>query len=237
MRALSGGDPWRQFLIDVPTVELCNGVHMPQVGLTSAAAGVVPAAVAAGYRSFELTAGLAEVGVPRHELFVIARTSDNPRTLDLAGLEYVDLCLLDGPGADFVQTWKAFEKFAADGRTRSIGVSDFMIPHLRRLSEETGTVPVVNRVELRPGLLQSNLRAYHSEHGITTQAYHPLTINSDIEFMAQKYGMTPTQIVVRWHVELKHVVAVGPDVLDEALDVFDFELAEDDVLSLSEVDD
>ncbi|MFD1046488.1 hypothetical protein ACFQ1S_13455, partial [Kibdelosporangium lantanae] len=81
-----------------------------------------------------------------------------------------------------------------------------------------------------------NLRAYHSEHGITTLAYHPLTVNSDIEFMAQKYGKTPAQIVVRWHLELKHVVAVGPEVMDEALGVFDFELAEDDVLSLSEVD-
>jgi diketogulonate reductase-like aldo/keto reductase len=224
-------------LIDVPTVQLSNGVHMPQVGLTSATSEVVPAAVTAGFRSFELTAGLAEVGIPRHELFVVARTGDNPRNLNLAGLEYVDLCLLDGPVDDFAQTWKAFEKFAADGRTRAIGVSGFLIPHLRRLSEETGTVPAVNRVELRPGLLQSNLRAYHGEHGIVTQAYRPLTINSDIEFMAQKYGKTPTQIVVRWHVELKHVVAVEPDVLDEALDVFDFELAEDDVLSLSEVDD
>jgi 2,5-diketo-D-gluconate reductase A len=234
MRALSGGDPRRQFLIDVPTVELCNGVHMPQVGLGSAAADVVRSALAAGYRGVELTEGL--TGVPRHELFVVARTSDNPRTLDLAGLDHVDLCLLDGPTDDFVQTWKAFEKFAADGRTRTIGVSDFQIPHLRRLSEETGTVPAVNRVELRPGLLHSNLRAYHSEHGITTLAYHPLTVNSDIEFMAQKYGKTPAQIVLRWHLELKHVVSVGPDVVDEALGVFDFELAEDDVLTLSEVD-
>jgi 2,5-diketo-D-gluconate reductase A len=236
-------------LVDVPTVQLSNGVHMPQVGLGAAPAEVVAEALEIGYRSFDAhrdEAGIGRAlrwsGVPRHELFVATRLGDEPQafeeSLDRLGLEYVDLCLIEAPVGDFVQMWKAFEKFTADGRARAIGVCDFLIPHLRRLSEETSTVPALNQIELHPRLVQPNLRAYHSEHGIVTQAYRPLgdlVGNDEIGFMAQKYGKTPAQIILRWHMELNHVVTVAHDRMRESIDIFDFELAEDDVHALADI--
>jgi 2,5-diketo-D-gluconate reductase A len=227
---------------DVPAVELNNGVHMPQLGLHRP--DDPAAAIEAGYRSFDVEAtgpAFPHTEVPRHELFVAMRLGNAPKAFEEGlrrlGLEYVDLCLLEAPEGDFVQTWKAFEKFAADGRARAIGVCGFLIPHLRRLSEETGTVPAVNQIDLSPQRIQGNLRAYHSEHGIVTQARSPLgglAGNEEVGFMAQKYGKTPAEVVLRWHIELKHVVLLEPT--SEDIAVFDFELAEDDVLTLSELD-
>jgi 2,5-diketo-D-gluconate reductase A len=259
---------------DVPTVQLNNGVHIPQLGLGVAevraaqVADVVSAAIEAGYRSFDTAAiygnetgvgeAIARSGVPRAELFVTTKLWNTAQGYDSAlrafdeslarlGLEYIDLYLIHWPAAargNYIQTWKAFEKLAADGRARAIGVSNFHIPHLRRLSEETSTVPAVNQIELHPNLIQGNLRAYHSEHGIATEAWSPLAhgrlVNhEEIGFMAQKYGKTPAQLILRWHLELGHVVipkSAHPKRIAENIDVFDFELAEDDVLSLSELD-
>jgi 2,5-diketo-D-gluconate reductase A len=232
---------------DVPTGQLSHGVHMPQVGLGLAQGEVLREALGIGYRSFDaygdergVGEALRACGVPRHELFVATRLGNEPwafeESLGRLGLEYVDLCLIEGPVGDFVQTWKAFEKFAADGRARAIGVCDFLIPHLRRLSEETSTVPALNRIELHPQMIQPNLRAYHSEHGIATEAYRPLgglVDNDEVGFMAQKYGKTPAEVILRWHVELNHVVSVEPSRMRAT--IFDFELAEDDVLAISEL--
>jgi 2,5-diketo-D-gluconate reductase A len=218
-------------LVDVPSVELNNGVHMPQLGF-----GTGQDVLQAGYRSVE--AGLDRTGVPRRELFVTAIVEPGHFAGRLAewGLDYVDLCLLPAPAGEFVQAWKAFEKFAADGRARAIGVAGFQIPDLRRLSEETGTVPAVNRVTMNPANVHADLRAYLSEHGITTQAVNPLgdlVDNDEVGFMAQKYGKSPAEILLRWHLELHHVIrADRPD----HVAIFDFELAEDDVHALSELD-
>jgi 2,5-diketo-D-gluconate reductase A len=245
---------------DVPSVELNNGVHMPQVGLgladlaADSVADVVGAAIRTGYRNFDahgaeagVGQALARAGVPRHELFITTGSTavgyDTLRAFDAGlgrlGLEYVDLYLVRGPVDDFVQTWKAFEKLAADGRVRAVGVAGFLIPNLRRLSEETSTVPAVNQIAVHPASIQGNLRAYHGEHGIVTEATGPLgdlAGDDDIGFMAQKYGKTPAQIILRWHMELKHVALVGSSRMRENIDVFDFELDEDDVLALSELD-
>ncbi|MET0135098.1 MAG: aldo/keto reductase [Kibdelosporangium sp.] len=250
---------------DVPSVELTNGVHMPQVGLGLAGlpgdqvAEVVGTAIETGYRNFDaygaevgVGQALARADVPRHELFVTTGSNavgydalhDFDAGLGRLGLEYVDLYLVHQPVDDFVQTWKAFEKLAADGRVRAIGVAGFRIPHLRRLSEETSTVPAVNQIAVNPASIQGNLRAYHSEHGIVTEAVNPLgdiADNDDIDYMAQKYGKTPAQIILRWHMELNHVALNnaalhGTGRLRADIEIFDFELADDDVLTLSELD-
>jgi 2,5-diketo-D-gluconate reductase A len=261
--------------VDVPTVQLHNGVHMPQLGFGTSqvrdaqAVDVVGAAIEAGYRSIDTAAihgnergvgeAVARSGVPRHELFVTTKLWNTAQGYDTAlrafdeslarlGLEYVDLYLIHWPAPardEYVQTWKALEKLAADGRARAIGVSNFHIPHLRRLSEETSTLPAVNQIELHPMLIQSNLRAYHSEHGIATEACSPLAggrlVHDDqIGYMAQKYGKTPAQVILRWHLDLGHVIipkSATPVRIRENLEVFDFELAEDDLLTLSEMDD
>ncbi|MCE7012097.1 aldo/keto reductase [Kibdelosporangium philippinense] len=258
---------------EVPVVEMSNGVSIPQVGFgmalvhDSVVADVICTAIEAGYRSFDTASiygneeavgkALVSSGVPRDELFVATKLWKNAQGYDAAlqafdeslkrlGLEYIDLFMIHWPAparGDFVQTWKALEKLAVDGRVRAIGVSNFQISHLRRLSEETSTVPAFNQIELHPNLVQDNLRAYHSEHGIVTQAWSPLAggrllQDPGIRGMAEKYGKSPAQVILRWHLELGNVVipkSVTPSRIRENIDIFDFELAEDDVMSLSEM--
>jgi 2,5-diketo-D-gluconate reductase A len=258
---------------EVPAVQLNNGVSIPQLGFgvglvhDTVVAETIETAIEAGYRSFDTAsiygnekgvgAAIARCGVPRDEVFVTTKLWHNALGYDAAlkafdeslerlGLEYLDLFLIHWPApsrGDFVQTWKALEKLAADGRVRAIGVSNFQIPHLRRLSELTGTVPAINQIELHPNVIQDNLRAYHSEHGIVTEAWSPLAGGRlvgepSIGQMAEKYGKSPAQVILRWHLELGNVVipkSATPARIRENIDVFDFELAEDDVLALSEM--
>jgi diketogulonate reductase-like aldo/keto reductase len=133
----------------------------------------------------------------------------------------------------YVETWKALEQLLADGRVRSIGVSNFEIEHLERLAAETDIVPALNQVELHPEFPQQELRDYHDSHGILTEAWAPLGQNRGllddhrIVEIAEKLGRTPAQVVLRWHVQIGNVVipkSVNPDRIRENIDVFDFEL-------------
>jgi 2,5-diketo-D-gluconate reductase A len=131
----------------------------------------------------------------------------------------------------------------ADGRVRSIGVSNFHIAHLRRLIDESTVVPAVNQIELHPNLTQDRLRAFHAKHGIVTEAWSPLARGKllgdrTITSLAQKYAKTPAQIILRWHLEQGIVVipkSVAPARIRENFDVFDFELAPDDLSVISEL--
>ena len=100
-------------------------------------------------------------------------------TLKVLGFEYVDLFLIHWPlptlyDGDFVSTWKTMEEFYRDGRARSIGVSNFQVPHLGRLAAETEVVPAVNQIEVHPYLTNEAVRGYGQEHGITTEAWSPI---------------------------------------------------------------
>jgi 2,5-diketo-D-gluconate reductase A len=164
------------------------------------------------------------------------------------GLDVLDLFLIHWPLPMFdlyVDTWRAFEKLRADGRIRSIGVSNFEIEHLERLAAETGTVPAVNQVELHPQFPQAELRAYHAEHGIITESWGPLgqgkglLEDPHIVEVAKNKGRTPAQVVLRWHLQLGCVVipkSVTPKRIRENLDVFDFELDDTDVAHIADVE-
>jgi 2,5-diketo-D-gluconate reductase A len=259
---------------DIPTVTLNNGVQIPQLGFgvfqvpPDQTAQAVSTALDAGYRSIDTAAAyqnesgvgeaIASSGLRRDELFVTTKlwNSDHgydralrafDASLDKLGLDYVDLYLIHWPqpvNDDFVETWKAFEKIAADGRARAIGVSNFKAPHIRKLLEETGTVPAVNQIELHPNLTQSDMRAFHREHGIATEAWSPLAqggLLSDraVTGLADKYGKTPAQIILRWHLQLGNIVipkSVTPERIRSNIDVFDFELADDDLAVISDLD-
>ena len=188
----------------VPTIELNNGVTIPQLGFgvflvpPGETEASVTTALEAGYRHIdtariydnegEVGAAIARSGIARDELFVTTKVwnADQGRdatlrafdaSLSRLGLDHVDLYLIHWPvpSADrYVQTWEALEEIAADGRARAIGVSNFQPAHLDRLVQETGTVPAVNQVELHPHLAQPGLRAFHAEHGIVTEAWSPL---------------------------------------------------------------
>ncbi|MBO9534342.1 MAG: aldo/keto reductase [Solirubrobacteraceae bacterium] len=165
------------------------------------------------------------------------------------GTDYVDLFLIHWPlptlyDGDYVSTWKVLEEFKADGRARSIGVSNFQVPHLERLAEEATVTPVVNQIELHPYFLNTDVHAYGLEHGIVTEAWSPLAQGKipdepvAIE-IAERLGKTPSQVTLRWHVQRAHVVfpkSTTPSRIAENFDLFDFELSAEDAAALDALD-
>ncbi len=255
----------------VRTVTLNNNVQIPQLGFgvfqvpPDDTERVVSLALETGYRSIDTAAAyhneqgvgkaVASSGLARDEVFVTTKlwNADHGykqalRAFDTSarqlGLDTVDLYLIHWPvpSADrYVETWRALEKLAADGRVRAIGVSNFAAEHLRRLIAETGTVPAANQLELHPYFPQTELRTLHAEHGIATEAWSPLAqgaVLSDatITRLAERYGVTPAQIVLRWHLQIGNIVipkSVTPARIRDNLDVFSFTLSATDVSAIT----
>jgi 2,5-diketo-D-gluconate reductase A len=259
----------------VPDIVLNNGVRMPQLGIGvwrasgCEAADAVAEALRLGYRSIDTAAmygnepgvgrAVAASGVPREQVFVTTKLNNPDHGYDQAlrafdaslgrlGFDYVDLYLIHWPQPRqnrYVETWRALEKLYADGRTRAIGVSNFQVAHLRRLIDETDVVPALNQIELHPYLAQGELRAFHAEHGIATEAWSPLAKGGAllrdrlITALAAKYGRTPAQVVLRWHIQQGNVVipkSVHAERIAENFDVFGFELAADDIAAIGDLD-
>jgi 2,5-diketo-D-gluconate reductase A len=259
----------------VPNIQLNNGVTIPQLGFgvfqipPDRTADAVRVAFDAGYRHIDTAQGyrneegvgqaVRASGLSRDEVFVTTKLANDRQgyeeaiaaldeSLQRLGLEYVDLFLIHWPrpfADQYVETWRAFEKIASDGKARAIGVSNFQVPHLERLAAETDTVPAVNQIELHPLLVQRELRTYDSDHGIATEAWSPLAKGGDLlrneglVGLGEKYGKTPAQIVLRWHLQIGNVVipkSVTPERVRENIDVFDFELDPDDVAAIEALD-
>ena len=199
-------------------------------------------------------------GLDRGEVFVTSKLSnafhepDDARrafegTLSELGFDYVDLFLIHWPlptlyDGDFVSTWKSLEEFHSDGRARSIGVSNFQIEHLEQLAAETDTVPAVNQIEVHPYLTNDAVRSYGREHGIATEAWSPIARgavldDSTITEIAEKVGKTPAQVVLRWHIQRSDIVfpkSVTPSRMKENFEIFDFELASEDMEAITALD-
>lgn len=259
----------------IPAIPLNNGTTIPQFGFgvfqipAAETARAVHTALEAGYRHIDTAQmyqneqavgqAVAESGIPRDQLFITTKLNNDQHGYDAAlrgldsslqrlGLDYVDLFLIHWPlpGQDrYVETWKAFEKLHADGRARAAGVSNFQPAHLRRLAEETDTVPAVNQIELHPHLQQQELQSYHREHGIATEAWSPIAKGGEllgdgrITRLAQKHGKTAAQVVLRWHIQLGNIVfpkSVTPERICANVDVFDFELSDEDMKAFQELD-
>ncbi|MGH8964038.1 MAG: aldo/keto reductase [Actinomycetes bacterium] len=262
-------------MVQVPDIRLNNGVPIPQFGFgvfqvePERTAEIVRSAFDAGYRHIDTAQGygneegvgqaIRESGLPREDVYVTTKLANSEHGHDAAiaaldeslrklGLDYVDLYLIHWPRphADrYVETWRAFEKIVSEGKARSVGVSNFQVPHLERLAAETGTVPSVNQIELHPLLPQAQLRTYHREHGIATEAWGPIGQGGDLlrdqrlVALAEKYGKSPAQIVLRWHIQLDNIVfpkSVTPSRIRENIDVFDFEIGADDMATIDELD-
>jgi 2,5-diketo-D-gluconate reductase A len=259
---------------DVPTLRLNNGVEMPQLGfgvfLVPADEVVEPvrAALDAGYRLIDTAKlygneegvgrAIRESGLPRDELFVTTKVWNSDHGYDttlrafdesqkLLGLDVVDLYLIHWPTPKrnlFVETWKALETLYADGRVRAIGVSNFNVPHLQRLLDETTVVPAVNQIELHPGFPQEELRAFHAQHDIVTESWSPLgrghglLDNPAVTSIAATHDRTPAQVVLRWHLQLGCAVipkSTHAERIAENFDVFDLELTDADMATLSAI--
>ncbi|MFD4722887.1 aldo/keto reductase [Streptomyces sp. NPDC058423] len=203
---------------------------------------------------------VAAAGIPREELFVTTKLWNGDQgydstlrafdaSLSRLGLDYVDLYLIHWPVPSknaYVDTYKAFETILAEGRARAIGVSNFLPEHLERLIGETSAVPAVNQIELHPQLQQTESRTFHAKHGIATEAWSPLGSGRGllevptIVAVAQKHGKTPAQVVLRWHLQLGNVVipkSVTPSRIRENIDVFGFELDDDDLAAFAALDE
>jgi 2,5-diketo-D-gluconate reductase A len=226
----------------------------------------VSTAFEAGYRSIDTAAmyrnesgvgkAIAESGLPRDELFITTKLNNNAHgydaartafreSLDKLGLDYLDLYLIHWPlpaKDKYLETWQAFISLRDEGLIRSIGVSNFQAAHLDRIIGETGVTPALNQIELHPYLIQERMRRYDADHGIATEAWSPIAQGGEllrdttVTSLAEKYGKTPAQVVIRWHIELGNVVipkSVTPSRIAENIDVFDFELAPEDVEAIS----
>ncbi|HEY6799800.1 MAG TPA: aldo/keto reductase [Agromyces sp.] len=166
-------------------------------------------------------------------------------SLGLLGLDRIDLQLIHWPNPSvgrYVDTWRGMVEARERGLVRSIGVSNFTEAMLTELIDATGVTPAVNQVELHPYFPQAALRAFHAEHGIRTESWSPLARRSELlteqllQELAVVHDVTPTQIVLRWHVQLGSTPipkSSDPDRQRENADVFGFTLSDDHVAAIS----
>jgi 2,5-diketo-D-gluconate reductase A len=261
----------------VPTTALNSGKSIPQLGFgvflvdPADTQRVVEDALEVGYRHIDTATGYnneAEVGaalrasgIPRDEIFVTTKLRNDhhkardvegafARSLDALGIDYLDLYLIHWPmpaNDFFVDTWRTFETFAADGRASSIGVSNFLVPHLERLLAETDVVPAVNQVELHPIFQQRELKDFQAKHGIHTEAWGPLGQGKydlfglpAIQSAAAAHDVQPAQVVLRWHLQTGNIVIPKSnrrERMAQNFDVFGFELDAAEMTAIDALDE
>ncbi len=192
--------------------------------------------------------GLRASGLAREEVFVTSKLNNGhhepddarrefEKSLEALGTDYLDLFLIHWPvpsrfDGDFPATWRVLEEFKADGRARSIGVSNFQIPHLERLAAETDVTPAVNQIELHPYFQNRSVKAWGENHGIVTEAWSPIAqgrVKDDPEIggIAARHERSPAQITLRWHIQKGNVIfpkSVDPNRMKLNFEIFDFEL-------------
>jgi 2,5-diketo-D-gluconate reductase A len=250
----------------IPSLEMNDGRSIPQIGFgvwqvpDDVVTDATLAALECGYRHVDTAAvyenerGVGEAirrsGLPRDDLFITTKVWNTDHGYDatmrafdasigLLGLDQVDLYLVHWPSpatGDFVNTWRAVLAIQEQGRTRSVGVSNFHVPHLHRIIDEFGVLPVLDQVELHPWLPQSEVRAFNAQHGILTEAWSPLASGQLLDdprlaAVGAKYDKSPAQVMIRWHLEIGNVVlpkSVTPERIRQNIDVFDFGLDEED---------
>ena len=249
---------------------LSTGAQIPQLGLGvwqvpdgAPTRDSVTAALELGYRHIDTArvyGNEADVGaairassVPRDQVFVTTKLWNDGHGFDAAqreldaslgrlGLDYVDLYLIHWPVAGLRRdSWRALERAFGDGRARAIGVSNYLVPHLRELLGEAKVAPHVNQIELSPFLQRSDTCALCHKHGIVIEAYCPLTQGKRIDDprlaeVARTVGRSPAQVLLRWSLQHGNVVltkSVRRERIAENAALFDFKL---DAAAMSKLD-
>jgi 2,5-diketo-D-gluconate reductase A len=258
----------------VPQGDLNDGNRIPQLGFgvflvpPEETAEAVAHALKTGYRLIDTAAAYGNeegvrnavraTGLDRGEVFITTKLQNGDQGRDRArrafaqslerlGGDYVDLYLIHWPVPSknlYVETWETLCALRDEGALRSIGVSNFKVEHLERIIDVTGVVPTVNQVELHPRLQQPELRRFHAEHGIATEAWAPLgrgrfLDDPVIREIASAHNRTPAQVVLRWHIQLGNVVipkSVTPSRIEENFQIFDFELTREEIGRIQELD-
>ena len=263
-------------MTSVPRIQLNDGHSIPQLGFgvfkvdPAETVRIVSDALEVGYRHIDTAriygneagvgTALAESGIRREELFITTKLWNDDHgtqsafdafdaSLDRLGLEYVDLYLIHWPSPKrdrYVEAWKALEQIRESGRARSIGVSNFLVPHLERLLAETDVVPAVDQIELHPAHQQPATTAFAEEHGIAIEAWGPLGQGKyplfdvpEIADAAEAHGKSPAQVVIRWHLQRGHIVfpkSNRRERMAENFDVLDFDLSAAEVQAITELE-
>jgi 2,5-diketo-D-gluconate reductase A len=256
-------------------IPLNDGRQIPQLGFglwqvpAETTAETTATALRMGYRLVDGAAiygnedgqgeGVRRSGLPRDQVFVTTKVWNSEQGFDKAiraaegslkrlGLDHVDLLLIHWPcpAKDlYLDTWRALIRLRDEGRAVSIGVSNFLEPHLERIIGETGVTPVLNQVEINPRLQQPGLRAFHAQHGIVTQSWTPLgqrrSFDADpVQAAARRTGKTPAQVILRWHIQIGASViprSTREAGLRENLALFDFELTEAEMAAMMTLDE
>ena len=226
----------------------------------------VRGALEAGYRLIdtavnyenerEVGEAIRQSGLPREDIQVTSKIPGRHHgyddaiasvhaSLERLGLDYLDLHLIHWPNPSvgkYVEAWRALVDLREQGLVRSIGVSNFTGAHLDRIIEETGVTPSVNQIELHPYFPQEQMRAVNAERGIQTESWSPLGKRQApfaepvVAAAAEKYGVTPGQVVLRWQVQLGSIPipkSATPERQRQNLDVFGFELSDDEVAAIT----
>ncbi|UBY94409.1 aldo/keto reductase [Bifidobacterium pseudolongum] len=168
-------------------------------------------------------------------------------SLELLQLDYVDMYMIHWPTPfDWRsgETWEAFRKLREDGRVRTLGVCNFMPEHLDRLFDETGEYPTVNQIELHPTWQQRDVVEYCRAHNIAVEAYSPMARGADlangvVERIAEAHGVTPAQVILRWHIENGTIIipkSVHAERQRENLDLFGFALTPEEHAQIDALD-
>jgi 2,5-diketo-D-gluconate reductase A len=259
----------------VPSITLNDENTIPVLGLGVASLSedeterAVAAALEIGVRLIDTAAAygneaavgraIAASGIPRAELFVTTKlaTADQglkgaqdacSASLERLGLDYLDLYLIHWPAPEkgkYVDSFGGLLQDRADGRARSIGVSNFTEEYLSMVIDLTFTVPAVNQIELHPLLNQADMRKTNAQHNVVTQSYTPLALgrlldNPTVTSVAGEYGKTPAQALLRWNVQLGNSVifrSANAERIASNIDIFDFELADEHMDAINALND
>jgi len=251
------------------TLQSNQSISVPQLGLgvwksrPKECLEAVKSALSLGYRHIDTAAiygneadvgtAIKESGVSRSDIFLVTKLWNADQGYDTAlraidvslkklGTDYVDMYLIHFPvSGKRNESWKALEKIKAEGKAKSIGVSNFMVPHLEELLKETGTVPAMNQVEYHPFLQDTKLKEYCIQKGILLEAYSPLAHGQKLEDsritkLASQYKKSNAQILIRWSLQAGHVVipkSKNPERIRENADVYDFVLSDADMKEIA----
>ncbi len=259
-----------------PKIPLNDGNAIPQLGFgvwrleEDDAPEVVNAAIEAGYRHIDTAQGyeneagvgqaIRQASIGRDELFVTSKLRNGHQGYDSAlrsldeslerlQLDYLDLFLIHWPAPAhdrYVETWKALVEARNQGKVKSIGVSNFLPEHLRRIIDDTGVVPAVNQLELHPAFQQRDIREFHRDHDIQIECYSPLggkesnlLDNPVLTELGEKHGKSAAQVMIRWHLQQNLIPlpkSSKPERARQNFDVWDFTLSSDDIARIDALD-
>lgn len=167
-------------------------------------------------------------------------------TLNRLGLDYVDMLILHQPVGNYLAAWKTMEKASKEGRVRALGLSSFPQEKIAEVIDHAEIKPQLVTVECHPYFAQSDLREYLSQYGIVIEAWYPLGhgdkgLQEEPVFtkLAEKYGKTPAQVILRWHVQMGTSITPGsmnPAHIADNADIFDFELTDEEMAEIAKLD-